>query len=88
MPVPMPKYNDCLSDVVATMMFIYLYFLYAGGDPWECLLSTIMTLMGREEDLEMVGLMTESELVAILEGIGYQAFWGPRPVAWDQKPIF
>ena len=33
----------------------------------------------------MVGLMTESELVTILEGMGYQAFWGPRPVAWDQN---
>ena len=33
----------------------------------------------------MVGLMTESELVTILEGMGYQAFRDPRPVAWDQN---
>ena len=32
--------------------------------------------------------MMVSRLTATLEGKGCQAFWGPRPVAWDQRNFF
>ena len=38
----------------------------------------IISTQGLENNIEMVYLMTESGLATILEGMGYQAFWGPR----------
>ncbi len=31
--------------------------------------------------------MTDCGITTILEGLGYHAFRGPRPVAWDQNLI-
>ena len=39
---------------------------------------TPIALTVRRPIIEMVYLMTESELATILDGMGYQAFWGPR----------
>ena len=38
-------------------------------------------------DLKTVDLMTESGLATIPEGVGFHAFWGPRPVAWVQSSL-
>ena len=46
----------------------------------ECFFSAIITLIGGEL-IKMAGPMTESGLATILEGVGYHAFRGPRPVA-------
>ena len=32
--------------------------------------------------------MMVGRLTTTLEGKGYQAFWGPHPVAWDQSNFF
>ena len=57
--------------------------------PECCLPITTLRKRKRQRCLRNGGfLMTDSRAATTIpEGTGYHAFWGPRPVAWDQRSL-